>query len=550
MSEPPLPHVLAPLTHGALHSFFYRLDRANGWALGDTASLVAIHETGWRSARAASYASGALWGLRRLAQLTDNAPEVIEALVPLPDLRRAAADPNLGIDALGNPVHLHFCAPCLATTDVIPRFCLLPLLQGCPIHRVRFVSFCNRHGTAGYPPEFAEERVRCAQCHETLAAPDGEPLNDDEVAHLIDTWRAWTFLLGWNGDDIRGRGYRTIRSVSRGRVPLRNIGEHASFERLVTVFLALQIEPNAVALMTDPPLPACPNATCPRYVAPGPRDPLTRGRQVERHCSECGCRFVGRRILLCFNEKHGERLPTAHSVRKARRRLERWRLALADVLRQAILDGRPITVLTAFRDAGIPKNANLRAHRLGLVELVQDAARRQRLANGTEKESFRAVCMSDYRFLLDRARQALWHDVFEQARSAGIEPNAPTEELRRYYDDRRVDPQFGLLDPVFPPRWIVRGNIELEDLRKRIAAKRRTAPAPRLLTDRVRERARLVSAGVFVDGLDQSRAHHEARHRDLAPSAREFLAADPHQPWTASMFLAAQAPTRGSSWPN
>lgn len=388
--EPPFPHVLDPMPDESLISFMTRLDRANRWPIGDIAQMLSVHPTSWRTARATEWAAGTRWDLRRLAHLARIPYEAIEALTLLPDLRRATNDPGLTIDALGDAGWIRFCPPCLAETGAIRRFCLLPHMVACPIHKVRLVQGCPRHGREPFPPFIDEAGViQCGSCERELAPPDGRPLDGAELEHLRDTWRAWTFLLGWKGsDDVRGRGYRTIRRVKRG-YPLRNVGQTPSFARLVEVFLMLHIEPELVTQLEDRPVPPCPNASCPRFVSAGDPDPLLRGRLVERHCAECGTRFVGRRILLTFDADHGATAPTAKRVRRAQRRLRRWRIAVADACRDAILADCPVTVVDIFRRSGVPLNANLRAHRLGLTAIVRDAARRQRLVKGLEREPFR-----------------------------------------------------------------------------------------------------------------------------------------------------------------
>jgi hypothetical protein len=466
-TEPPFPHLLAPLGGESLLSFMVRLDRANGWEIGETAKMLAVHTTGWRGASGAMWASGTIWDLRRLAHLSQNPYEAIEGLTLLPDLRRAANDPQLGIGALGDPGALRFCPVCLAATGAIPRFCLLPLLEVCPVHQVRMVRFCPAHRTQPYPPEIEDRTVRCTGCRRDLGPADGFRVDEEALSHLRDTWRAWTFLLGWQSDDVRSRGYRTIRSVVRG-YPLRNLGPTPSFERLVTVFLALHIEPALLATLEDRPIPPCPNAACPRFIPPSEHDPLLRGRVVERHCAECGARFIGRRILLCFDQEHGASQPSPRSVRKARRRLRRWHEALVEACRQDLLDGRRITVTGAFRRAGVPMNANLRAFRLGLVALVRDAARRQRLLDGSEPRPFRPLSMAEYRVIVDRARGGRWDEIADCARSGRIYPNQPTPPIHYDSSEQRHDPRYGVLDPLFSPAWVARRGEGAQEIRGQV----------------------------------------------------------------------------------
>ncbi len=471
--EPPLPHVLVPCPEESLLSFMLRLDAINGWPVGETAKLVSLHVTGWRRATATMWAAGTVWDLRRLARLSENPLEAIEALTWLPDLRAATNDPGLAITALGDAGPLRFCPVCLANEGTIPRSCFLPLVDICPRHGVWMERFCPAHGASSgdfhtYPPVVEGGRIACAGCGRELATPVGRAVDAEALAHLRDTWRAWTFLLGWRGDDIRGRGYRTVRAIRRG-YPLRDLGQAASFARLVTVFLALQIEPELIATLEEQPAPPCPNASCPRHLAPGPDDPLSAGRQVEHHCACCGARFVGRRLLLCFDPDHGSTHPSVRSVRKARHRLDRWREALADACRDDILAGRPITVTGTFRRAGVPLNANLRATRLGLVALVRDAARRQRLLTGREPAPFAPTTMAEYRLLRDLALAGRSDELIDAATDGWIRPGEITPPRGWFLGGDRRDACQGVLDPLFPPAWVLRNRLDPTAVRARIA---------------------------------------------------------------------------------
>jgi hypothetical protein len=167
---------------------------------------------------------------------------------------------------------------------------------------------------------------------------------------------------------------------------------------MAELLVVLSIDPRLVHEVADDPVTRpCPNQTCPFYLAPGLSDPLAGSR--ERHCPHCGTRFRGRRILSTFDVDHGAKSPAASRVRSARRRLEAWKKALRETCEAMSADGRPVAIGTAFAAVGIPDTANLRAVRLGLVDIVRDAARRQRLEWHSEPIRTSGVSMANWRRL-------------------------------------------------------------------------------------------------------------------------------------------------------
>lgn len=535
-SESPLPHVLAPLSDESLLGYLFRLDAVNDWEPGTVATMICTHRTSWKRASAAMWASGTIFDLRRLASLVEQPYEAISALIYLPDLRAATGDPELSVHALGDPTQLAFCPACLAETGTVLRRSLLPLMLGCPHHRVRLMRYCFDHSPI-LPRVEPSGQISCAVCHRDLGSAQGEPLVGEELAHQLDTWRAWAFLLGWRGDDIRGRGHRTIKSVDR-HYPLRNLGPAVSFERLVTVFLALQIEPSLVVELEDRPARPCPNATCPRFSPPGRNDRLSRGRQVERHCSTCGARFVGRRLLLCFDADHGGDRPSARSVRRAQRRLRRWREDLVEACRQDVLAGRRITITGTFRRAGVPLNANLRANRLGLVDLVRDAARRQRIIEGGEPAASVATTMAEYRLLRDLLRAGELELASVAARLGEVVPNRPISPVTHDVFDRRRLPIQGVLDSLFSPRWTARQSVDPEAFRRAVAHHSGAqSEGSRALSDHWRKRVEPRTWDEQFGPVVPSGSYpYKSYPEKLEPSARDFVLGEWSPDWMPGFF--------------
>lgn len=139
----------------------------------------------------------------------------------------------------------------------------------------------------------------------------------------------------------------------------------------MSIFLALGGDHDLVCELRAPGRAACPNASCPKF------DLARCTETVEKHCRACGTRFIGNRILSTFDFGHGQPRPTATQVRRARRRLARWRHDIRRVCLEEVAADVPITIEAAFGRAGVPLNANLRSARLGLTAIVRQAEARR-----------------------------------------------------------------------------------------------------------------------------------------------------------------------------
>ena len=440
--ERSLPHILGPLEGEGLLGFCLRLDIANAFPLGTVATAIKRHATSWHTLRAASWASGAVFDLRRLAVLSGNDVPAVEELTFVPSLRRLF-ESVAPIESLGHMTSW-MCERCWIDRRLIRRAFLLEHVTTCLEHERRLVGFdherCARLTAGGRQLETSAERP-----------------TPSELACQRDVARIWSLLLDTGTPEVVGAGYRVVSNLGRRRPPgivdaARRLqsGRHA-VATLVEALTALQIEPAVLEelLTTVPADRSCPNATCPRYTERSIPDPLGSVR-VESHCPICGSRFRGRQIVSTFDIGHGERYPTDQSVRRAQRRLRRWKLTLNVECARMIAAGTPVTVAEAFARAGVPDGAYLRAERLGLTGLVRDAARRQRLAEAQANAPFEGIDMSDYGALMAFARDRDWIGMAEWAASFGVRPAFPDQML--HWTDRATM-RDGLLDSVFSGAW-------------------------------------------------------------------------------------------------
>jgi hypothetical protein len=474
-SQPTLPHILRPLEGESLLGFCLRLDLANGLPLGSVATRVKNHATAWHSLRAASWASGAIFDLPALAALSGTDPDVIEELTFMPALRRLFGH-DMPIESLGRWLRESMCESCWREERLLRRVFLLEDVTACLVHRERLVPF---------------GRDRLAVLDPGAPRADVDELEADELARQRDLARLWSLVLERGTPQVIGAGYRLAADLGHGQAPgirgaatrLQN-GRHA-VATLVRALLALGIEPDVLldAIATDEEPDPCPNATCPRYTADWPA-----GLAVEAHCRVCGTRFRGSRILSTFDIDHGSSSPSRRAVYRAQVRLRRWRSALSVTCAHMFAEDEPITIGEAFRRAGVPDGAYLRAERLGLTALVRDAGRRQRLAHSRSGEAFSSIGMDDFRVLMTAARERDWVGIAEWASERQVHPTLPDRP------GRYGAPPFtreGLLDPLFSGAWMrtVRNQQEIVDVWRLVQSQDPSLLSSTWYERRVRRRA-------------------------------------------------------------
>ena len=189
-------------------------------------------------------------------------------------------------------------------------------------------------------------------------------------------------------------------------------------------------------------------------------------------------------------------------------------------------------------------NANLRATRLGLVALVRDAARRQRILEEREPRPFRTITMSEYRVLVDCALRARWDQLVRCATQGAIWPGYETPELGCWGgQDRRNDPKSGILDPVFTPAWATRQGQSAYDLRNAILARvpakyARYSP----LSGRWDDRVDVHRAG-SVAGPVVTPSHYRLRPSDgISPDSLAFICGEWSPDWMTDPSFSDPAP--------
>lgn len=372
-----LNHHLWPLPEQSLLGFLLHADRVNGLPLGSVRAAVSTTSyTRWT--RPAIYATARGLDLARLAELTSAPLEDVERTTFLPELRALLETPDPAIQTLGQMV-FRLCPRCWSEAIGHRRDSLLSPIVGCPAHAVRLTDRC----ACGAPLGLSIDALgACAVCRLRWGELPAQALDERESETNARVLRAYGRVLKL-GVPLRAVATRPLRRhltaqrrERRVELPVVDM-RTVSVERLVAITALIETDPDLVAELLLPKSDPCPNASCPRFT-PDPWE----FRNVEKHCPVCGSRFCGPRLLSTFDVDHGQSRPLPSRVNRARRRLARWRRALRRSCEEIASGGREVTVTEAFRRAGIPMNANLRASRLGLTAIVRSSEARRRAATG------------------------------------------------------------------------------------------------------------------------------------------------------------------------
>jgi hypothetical protein len=378
MTDRPLPHILAPYPNESLFSFGIRLMRANRLPAGALPQVAGRYASKEWPERPAALASGTSFDLGRVATLSGNNLAAIEALTFGPMLRRVYGTQRPSIRALG-VVRFQLCVACWTGERELHRLShFLPGAFACDRHLIALSGACGCAAPLSPSPESVGRCPTCGKRWSSFVARELTATERD-LQRRLEIAYAQAFGVD-AGSGTRGFGEMLQRLRSRqgktsAALPLYL--SSVSIERMVSIFLALGGDAELVAELRAPTPTACPNAACPRFDL----DACTG--VIERHCPACGTRFVGARILSTFDLDHGRPRPSRTQVRRAQRRLGRWRHDLRLACADLAASGEPITIERAFAAAGVPLNANLRSPRRGLTAFVRQAEARR---SGRETE--------------------------------------------------------------------------------------------------------------------------------------------------------------------
>jgi hypothetical protein len=261
-----------------------------------------------------------------------------------------------------------------------------PFVDGCDQHRIRLATHCAC-GLRLRP--FAGDMPFTCTCGRQWASLETQPLEQREwlrlsrLLHIYDVFladpspllvpAARVALAAASPPDWVGGFLAGGRPIDANHaVMLTSIG------RLAKAFLDLGIPPERVRHVLPMPLArrtTCRNGACQAFGSDRQvRHNGARNGEWESYCMECGARFLGDRIILCFDEGHGDPRLSPIAVERAQTRLDGWKAALESIVADALANGRDLMPGDAFDAARIPASPNLRARRLGLSAIANRLA--------------------------------------------------------------------------------------------------------------------------------------------------------------------------------
>ncbi len=393
--------VLPPQEEEWLLGLLLRCDETNGWFSGTTATYIARFTTGPQTlGRPALFVIASFFELPLLAERLVITPEEIFATTFISPLQRlyAPAPPNAA--QLGPAPPFRVCPKCITHDQLLHRSLVLPSIEHCPIHHLVLQTVC-RCGVPLRPFAWHTKPFTCKGCGlhwSDLPRLPAEPISLNIEAQLQAFYQ---FFLTQGTPEVITEALRLLRtSRTKGTVqerilPARNpifngtyysgtvslaflvanlVGRGFSVEDL---FLHTQSHPK-----TDR---SCLNRACPLFgIKDGGNVHLYGHRDgvQEWYCSMCGSRFIGDHLCMSFDlgcngQKNDDIYLSSEAIERAQKRLARWKQRLEASCEAMLARGEPIAVENAFAHAGIPGTANLRATRLGLVEMVARYAVRQ-----------------------------------------------------------------------------------------------------------------------------------------------------------------------------
>ncbi|HEU5379105.1 MAG TPA: hypothetical protein VFV38_27080 [Ktedonobacteraceae bacterium] len=388
------PNWVLPREEEWLLGLLLRCDETNGWFSGTTATYVARLTTGPQTlGRPALFVVASFFELPLLAERLAVTHDEIFATTFTPSLQCLYAPTAPNVAQLGPIPPFRVCPDCIAQDQLLHRSLALPGIEHCPTHHLVLQKVC-RCGVPLRPFAWHAKPFTCKGCGlrwsdlpRLFAEP--APLNVDAQLQVL-----YQFFLTQGTPEMITGALRLLRT-SRPKDTTQEVVLPAmdSLFRSTyysgTVSLAFlvanlvgrgfTVEDLVHHAQSRPKMDrSCLNRACPFFgVEDGGNVHLFGHRDgvQEWYCSMCGSRFIGDHLCMSFDLGcHGQQNTDVYlsldAVERAQQRLARWKQKLEETCEAMLARGEPIAVENAFAHAGIPGTANLRATRLGLVEMV------------------------------------------------------------------------------------------------------------------------------------------------------------------------------------
>jgi hypothetical protein len=395
------PHLVTPLPGEWLPGLLLRCDEENGWSSGTTALLVSNHLQR-RRLNAVDYVVAEHLNLIQLAEFLDLPSSALLDTTFRPALQRLYGRIHpLGLD-LGLRLRPRICPACLDDARLFHFSLALPLVEHCPLHNLVFQRKCScaRPLKLFFPktnpftcPECRQDWSKLARISVSSSQRERETryisfytyfLTQESLGaikrayYLIEEERTLTFLLSPQRLSEPRRAPSFVETVLEVLVmKLVNYG-----------FSVRDIVSNVHSQARGER--RCLNWACTCFEAANESNSALYGHYLSPEgfeepiwfCKVCGSCFLSNRLCLtfdqeCMSDDPNILYPSEHSITKAQEALEEWKHQLQTACFMMSEEGQKITVEQAFARANIPAWPNLRATRLGLVEIVQWYVSRQ-----------------------------------------------------------------------------------------------------------------------------------------------------------------------------
>lgn len=396
------PNLAEPQKEEWLLGLLLRCDEVNGWFSGTAATYTARLTTGPHTlGRPALFVVASFFELPLLAERLSVTPAEIfptTFLLPLQRLYTPAA-PNVA--QLGPAPPFRVCPECVAQGHMLHRSLALPAINHCPIHHLVLQTACCC-GLPLLPFAWHTKPFTCKGCGMLWSDLPRLPADLASLQLEIKLLSLYWFFLTQGTPEIMTYSLRLIRALQlkgteQGTMLPGNSSLFKGTYYSGTVSLAFLVTKLVSQGITveDIVRPTCPRSQDERYCLNracllfGVKDADNVHRYGHRdgvqewYCSMCGSRFIGDHLCMsfdsgCHGEKNDDVYLSSGAIERAQKRLARWKQKLEATCEAMLARGEPIAVESAFARAGIPGTANLRATRLGLVQMVADYAERQK----------------------------------------------------------------------------------------------------------------------------------------------------------------------------
>jgi len=358
-----------------------RCDLINGWPSGTTASMLIPRSTGVTSlGRPGLFVAGTFFDLDLLAAMLDVSRTAIDGTTFRLEFARLYPGQTTHARRMGVIPRSRVCPDCLREDHLLARWLALPLLTSCPRHRASFEDMCVC-GAPLRPFQRDTPPFTCGVCHHPWRdVPRREPKLAVFGADTAIT-SAYSFLFDRGTPETMTIVHRMLWTEKDAKKKLLlHLDEGSSLAEIAAAIVEEDVDLSIVPTQPTPIVKqrfCCRNQTCPYYGVVGSQTIRHEGSRTgvpAYYCRYCGSRFVGNRIYQsfddgCSSDGYG---PLPQAIAGAKGRLTRWRSDLRAICKEMLVADAPITVNDAFYHAGIPPTRNLRAERLGLVEIAQD----------------------------------------------------------------------------------------------------------------------------------------------------------------------------------